>query len=112
MKRFGLCIMLVLLTFAFALTAEAGIWSASYPYSPDDSTVYDKYDWDWWNHLVITWNDTAITASAVQIDPDGIPNLYYWADIYPGAYSYITYMYLYSSYDGYNWYYEGLYEYY
>jgi len=112
MKSFGLCIILVLLTFTCALTAEAGRWEADLPYSPDDGTVYDRYSWDYLNHLAITWNDTAMTVSAVEMNPDGIPNIYYWGDIYSGSYPYATNMYLYYSFDGYNWYYSGVYNYY
>jgi hypothetical protein len=112
MKRLACVMVFVLLTFCFAFTSEAGVWSANYPYSPDDGVVYDRYSWDWWNHLAITWNDTQITVSAIQMDPDGIPNVYYWGDIYSGSYPYATYMYLYYSSDGYNWYYAGTYYYY
>lgn len=102
MKRLAFVMVFVLLTFCFAFTSEAGVWSANYINSPDDSVVYDRYSWDWWNHLAITWNDTQITVSAIQMDPDGRPNLYYWGDIYAAGYP--TYMYLYYSYNGYVWY--------
>lgn len=113
MKKILIVIGLLAVTFAFALTAEAWTWSANYPNSPDDGVVYDRYSWDWWNHLAVTWNDTVYTVSAIQMDPDGIPNLYYWGNIYgSGYYPYATTMYLYYSYDGYYWYYAGVYYYY
>lgn len=112
MKRFGLCIILVLLTFTCALTAEAWTWNANYPWSPDDGVVYDRFSWDGWNHLSITWNDTMLTVSAVQMNPDGIPNIYYWGDIYIGSYGYSQTMYLYYSYNGWDWHYSGVYYYY
>ena len=112
MKKILIVISLLAATFAFALTAEAWTWSASYPYSPDDGVVYDRWSWGGYNHLSVTWNDTVNTVSAVQMNPDGVPNLYYWGDIYIGSYGYSQTMYLYYSYDGYYWYYSGVYYYY
>ncbi|MEW6602029.1 MAG: hypothetical protein AB1499_13740 [Nitrospirota bacterium] len=110
-KGMVVCIAVAILLVG-ALSAEAYTWYADYPYSPDDGTVYDRYSWDGYNHLSVTWNDTVNTVSAVQMNPDGVPNLYYWGDIYSGGYGYAAYMYLYYSYDGYNWYYAGTYYYY
>lgn len=112
MKKILIVIGLLAVTFAFALTAEAGTWYANYPYSPDESLVYDRWSWDGWNHLAVTWNGTASTVSAILADPDGRTTLYYWGNIYSGYYPYATYMYLYYSYNGYTWYYAGVYYYY
>lgn len=112
MKKILIVISLLAVMFAYALTAEAWTWYADYIYSQDDSVVYDRYSWGGWNHLAVTWNDSVLTVSAIQMDPDGIPNLYYWGDIYSGYYPYATTMYLYYSYNGSNWYYAGVYYYY
>lgn len=93
-----------------AYICEAGNWWAYYPniygYPGDDSRVVDRFSWDGYTHLAITWNNDVVTASAIEMDPDGIPLVYYWADIYD------TYYDLYYSYDGYYWYYYGHYVYY
>ncbi len=111
MKKIALSIIAVaLLTFCFALTSEAGNWYATYlavsGYNSDDSRVTDRYSWNGYTHLAITWNDTVYTASGIEMDPNGVPLVYYWADIYPSYYD------LYYSYDGYYWYYYGHYIYY
>jgi len=93
-----LSVMVILLS---ALAIEAGEWWTDYPYSPDYSQVVDRFSWDWYHHLAVTWNGTMATASAIEMDPDGIPVAYYWADVYP------TYYDLYYSFDGFNWYYYG-----
>ncbi len=110
MKKRALAFITIALILIFAFDSEAWVWQANYPYSPDASTVYDRFSWDGYNHLAITWNDTVYTVSAIQMDPNGIPNLYYWGDIY--AYSYPVAMYLYYSYNGNSWYYAGVYYYY
>lgn len=116
MKKHGFVMVLALLTFCFAFTStsKAGEWDAFYPNIPnyygDDSTVYDRFSWDGWNHLAVTWNNTVETASAIQMDPNGVPNIYYWGDIYDNVYP--VKMYLYYSYNGYTWYYAGVYYYY
>lgn len=103
-KGMVVCIAVAILLVG-ALSAEAYTWGSDYPYSPDRSLVYDRYSWDWWNHAAITWNNTAGTASLIQMDPDGVPNQYMWADFY--TYTYDVYM----SYDGYYWWYYGTFYY-
>lgn len=93
-----------------ALNSEAGEWEAEYPFYDDASTVVDRFSWDGWNHLALTWNNQNLTASAIEMNPDGMPNIYYWGDIYDTVYP--VKMYLYFSYDGYNWYYYDTYYYY
>jgi|GEM_PF-1653065 len=97
-----------------ALNADAGIWYAEYPNVPgyygDDSTVLDRWSWGGRNHLAITWNNSVDTVSAIEMNPDGRPNIYYWGDIYYNVYP--VRMYLYYSTNGYNWYYIGEYIYY
>jgi hypothetical protein len=95
----------ILLAFAFTLTSTsyAGIWVSDFPYSPDYSVTYDRYSWDGWNHTVVNYNDTAFTAVQIIMDPDGYPWLYYWGDFDYWA----RVVYIYYSYDGYNWYYWG-----
>lgn len=116
MKKILIVIGLLAVTFAYALTAEAWTWSSTYRstggYNPDNGKIYDSYSWGGYYHLTITWNNTVNTVSAVEQYPNGSPNIYYWGDIYIGGYGYATYMYLYYSYNGYNWYYSGTYYYY
>ncbi len=86
-----------------AIKAEAAIWGTDYPSTGDFTTIYDRFSWDGFNHLNLTMNWGNATASATQIDPDGVPDAYYWANYFP------TYYDLYFSYDGYNWYHYGAY---
>lgn len=92
-----------------AYICEAGDWWAYYPniygYPGDDSRVVDRFSWDGNAHLAITWNNTTFTASAIEMDPDGRPRMYYWADVYP------TYYDLWYSRDGVTWYHYGSYIY-
>lgn len=81
--------------------AEAFIWGTDYPFTGDFTTIYDRFSWDGFHHLNLTKNATNATASATEIDPDGIPNAYYWADYFPTFYD------LYISFDGFNWFHYG-----
>ncbi len=116
MKKIALSLIVAtLLTLCFALTSEAGVWDAFYlnvpGYAADDSRVTDRFSWyspfygSGYTHLAITWNNQMVTASGIEMDPNGVPLVYYWADIYP------SYYYLYYSFDGYNWYEYGNYVY-
>ena len=111
MKRIALVTVLaVAVMFFSAYVCEAGNWYATYPhvygYNSDDSRVTDRFSWNGYTHLAITWNDTVYTASGIEMTPDGIPVAYYWANIYT------TYYDLYYSYNGSTWYYYGHYVYY
>lgn len=114
MKKIVVLFLAAVMLLIGALNSEAGIWDAEYlnipNYLGDDSTVYDRFSWDGRNHLAITWNNTMDTVSAIEMNPDGRPNIYYWGDIYDTVYP--TKMYLYYSFDGYNWRYHGTYYYY
>ncbi len=103
MKKIVLVVAMALLLCVSANMAEAYVWGTDYPFTNDFSTIYDRFSWDGYNHLNITFNTTTVTASGTQMDPDGVPNLYAWADYYP------TYFDLYLSYDGYNWFHYGSY---
>jgi hypothetical protein len=103
MKRIVLVVALALMLCISANMAEAYVWDITYPYTSDFTTIYDRFSWDGYNHLNISYNHGNVTASATQMDPDGIPGLYAWADYYP------TYFDLYISYDGYTWYHIGAY---
>jgi hypothetical protein len=107
-KVMVLAVAAVVLLFG-ALNSESGVWGAYYP-DGDDSAVYDRFSWDGWNHLAIKWNNYFDTASAIEMNPDGRPNVYYWGDIYDNVYP--IKMYLYYSFNGYDWYYYGTYYYY
>lgn len=111
MKRIALVTVLAVALMLFSAPAgEAGNWWATYPritgYNADDSRVIDRFSWDGYNHLAITWNDTVVTASAIVMDPNGMPSVWYWADIYPTFYN------LYYSFNGITWTYWGQYIYY
>jgi len=103
MKRIVLVLAVALMFCIGANMAEAYVWGTDYPNTGDFTTIYDRFSWDGWNHLNLTKNAIRATASATEINPDGVPNVYYWADVYP------TYYDLYISYNGYNWFYYGFY---
>lgn len=87
--------------------SEAGVYGAGY-LNGDDLVIYSASSWDYWNHLVITYNNQDYTASATVLDPNGIPSgaygyYYYWADFYSDHLDF------YGSYNGYNWVFLGSY---
>jgi len=101
MKKALILAMALMVLFLNGLTVNAYEWWADYPYSPDRSEVIDRFSWDGRNHVTITWNNSAYTASAVEMDPDGVPVVHWWAKVYS------TYYDLYYSYNGQDWYYYG-----
>lgn len=103
MKRLVLIIAVALMLCMSTSMAEAFIWGTDYPLTGDFTTIYDRFSWDGVNHLNLTKNATRATASATELNANGVPRIYYWADYYPGYYD------LYISYDGYNWFYYGFY---
>lgn len=116
MKKVLIIISLLAATFAYALTAEAMIYSSTYlsahGYNADNGKIYTSSSWGGYYHLTITWNNTVVTVSAVEQYPDGSPNIYYWGNILSGSYPYSQIMDLYFSSDGSTWYYYGRYYYY
>lgn len=115
MKKLLLLIFVISVMMSISHVCEAGVWDAYYlnvpGYYADDSRVTDRFSWDspffgpGYTHLAVTWNNQVVTASGIEMDPDGVPLVYYWADVYPAYYD------LYYSFDGYNWYHYGSYVY-
>jgi hypothetical protein len=116
MKKIALVTVLALGVMLFsALASEAGIWWGYYPGVPgynnaDDSRVVDRFSWFspfgfFDTHLAQTFNNAMVTTSAVEMNPDGIPLVYYWADVYTSYYD------LYYSVDGVYFYHYGTYVY-
>jgi len=102
MKR-GILVVLIILAVAMfsAATSEAGIYVADYP-NYDSQVIFDRYSWDGYNHLVMTFNNGSDTASATVLDPYGAPSddygfYYFWADFYGDYYDF------YGSLDGSYW---------
>lgn len=106
MKKVVIVALLLSVVLLSAYVCEAGTWNAWYlnvpGYNADDSRVTDRFSWNGYTHLAVTWNNTLATASGIEMDPDGVPVAWYWADVYS------TYYDLYFSYDGgVHWYHYG-----
>lgn len=100
-----LCITVVLMM--AANMSEAGVYGAQYP-NLDELVIYSSSNWDYWNHLVITYNNQDYSASATVLDPNGVPSsaygyYYYWADFYSDHFDF------YGSMNGVNWTFLGSY---
>ena len=116
MKRLVLVTILAAAVMVLSPSAgDAGVWDAHYlnvpGYAGDYSRVTDRFSWGspfygvGYTHLAVTWNETVVTASGIEMNPDGRPLVYYWADVYSSFYD------LYYSFDGFYWYYYGHYVY-
>lgn len=96
----------VVLVIAVGLS-EAWVYDATY-LNGDNLVIYNSSSWDYYNHVVITFNNQDATASATVIDPYGNPVAdlgykYFWADFFS------TYYDFYGSMDGENWVFLGRY---
>jgi hypothetical protein len=101
MKKIVLVVAVALMLCISSSMVEAYIWGTDYPFTDDATVIYDRYSWNGVNHVNLTTNYLKATASATEINPNGVPVGYYWAD------EYATYFDTYYSANGYNWYYSG-----
>jgi hypothetical protein len=88
---------------AFAFSAGAADWWGLPPDDTYDVQTIDRYSFDGVNHAQIIWNNGRANATALVIDPNGVPLLYYYADYFATDYD------LYYSEDGENWQFVGVY---
>jgi len=85
-KIFLVLLAVVSISMIWVASSEAGVYGAGYP-NGDDMFVYSASSWDFYNHLVITYNNQDFSASATVLNPNGVPSndygfYYFWADFF------------------------------
>ena len=102
MKKISLIVCMLILVLSFAVVAEAGTYWATFP-DGNNWMSWNSYSWDGWDNVQFYYNNNNSTVGIAILDPNGTPQIYYYADFFSYYYDF------YYSYDGAYWYYIGSY---
>lgn len=105
MKTLWTSIAVAALVLTFTFSAGAAQWWGYPPDTTYDLQTIDRFSFDGYSHVDIVWNNGRFNATATVLDPDGIPQGYYYADFFAADYDF------YYSADGVNWEFRGTYQY-
>jgi len=105
MKSLYTLVIAVSLVLALAFSAGAADWWTLPPDDTYDVQVIDRYSYDGINHAQVVWNNGRFNATALVVDPNGVPVFYYYADFFAEDFD------IYYSVDGVNWQFQGTYPY-